>query len=48
MLGFISGPLIFGIVGFISDPLYKGDYAAVVAYKKEAEDKMIKINQVSK
>lgn len=40
MLGFISGPLIFGIVGFIIGPLILGvTYAAVVAYKKEIEDR---------
>lgn len=48
MLGFISGPLIFGIVGFIIGPLILGvTYAAVVAYKKEAEDKIDK-NKSSK
>ncbi len=41
MLGFISGPLIFGIVGFIIGPLILGvTYAAVVAYKKELEIKI--------
>lgn len=42
MLGFISGPLIFGIVGFIIGPLILGvTYAAVIAYKKEEEERMI-------
>jgi predicted PurR-regulated permease PerM len=41
MLGFISGPLMFGIVGFIIGPLILGvTYAAVVAYKKELEVKI--------
>lgn len=42
ILGFLSGPLIFGLVGFILGPLILGvAYAAVVAYKKEEE--MVKI-----
>lgn len=40
LLGFICGPLILGIVGFIIGPLVLGvTYAAVVAYKKENQDK---------
>lgn len=36
MVGFLSGPLVFGLVGFIIGPLILGvTYAAVVAYKKE-------------
>jgi len=48
ILGFLSGPLIFGLVGFILGPLILGvAYAAVVAYKNEeqlkdlSEDKQI-------
>jgi predicted PurR-regulated permease PerM len=38
ILGFLSGPLIFGIVGFILGPLILGvAYAAVVAYKNEEQ-----------
>ncbi len=50
MLGFLSGPLIFGIVGFIIGPLILGvTYAAVIAYKKESEDKkVVEINQLIK
>ncbi len=36
MLGFLCGPLVFGLVGFILGPLILGvTYAAVSAYKKE-------------
>lgn len=36
IIGFLSGPLIFGLVGFIIGPLILGvTYAAVIAYKKE-------------
>lgn len=46
MLGFISGPLIFGIVGFIIGPLILGvTYAAVLAYKKEIEDRNIQLRK---
>lgn len=39
MLGFLSGPLVFGLVGFIIGPLILGvTYAAVIAYKKEKTD----------
>lgn len=38
IIGFLSGPLIFGLVGFIIGPLILGvTYAAVIAYKKENE-----------
>jgi predicted PurR-regulated permease PerM len=38
ILGFLSGPLIFGLVGFILGPLILGvAYAAVVAYKDEEQ-----------
>lgn len=38
ILGFLSGPLIFGLVGFILGPLILGvAYAAVVAYKNEEQ-----------
>ncbi|MDD1763304.1 MAG: AI-2E family transporter [Methanobacteriaceae archaeon] len=38
ILGFLSGPLIFGIVGFILGPLILGvAYAAIVAYKNEEQ-----------
>ncbi|MGC9516556.1 MAG: AI-2E family transporter [Methanomicrobiales archaeon] len=38
ILGFLSGPLIFGLVGFIIGPLILGvTYAAVITYKKENE-----------
>jgi predicted PurR-regulated permease PerM len=41
ILGFISGPLMFGLLGFILGPLILGvTYAAVVAYKKEIEVKI--------
>jgi len=41
ILGFISGPLMFGLLGFILGPLILGvTYAAVVAYKKEVEVKI--------
>jgi len=40
LLGFICGPLVLGLVGFIIGPLVLGvTYAAVVAYKKENQDK---------
>jgi predicted PurR-regulated permease PerM len=40
LLGFLCGPLVLGIVGFIIGPLVLGvTYAAVVAYKKENQDK---------
>lgn len=40
MLGFLCGPLVFGLVGFILGPLILGvTYAAVSAYKKENENK---------
>ncbi len=36
LLGFLCGPLVFGLVGFIIGPLILGvTYAALVAYKKE-------------
>jgi predicted PurR-regulated permease PerM len=38
MLGFLSGPLVFGLVGFIIGPLILGvTYAAVVAYKQDSD-----------
>jgi predicted PurR-regulated permease PerM len=38
LLGFLSGPLVFGIVGFIIGPLILGvAYAAVVAYKNDQQ-----------
>lgn len=37
LLGFLSGPLVFGIVGFVIGPLILGvTYAAVVAYKQDS------------
>ena len=40
LLGFICGPLVLGLVGFIIGPLVLGvTYAAVVAYKKENQNK---------
>jgi predicted PurR-regulated permease PerM len=39
LLGFLCGPLVFGLVGFIIGPLVLGvTYAAVVAYKKENQN----------
>lgn len=39
ILGFLCGPIVFGLVGFILGPLVLGaTYASIVAYKKEAED----------
>jgi predicted PurR-regulated permease PerM len=36
ILGFLCGPLVFGLVGFILGPLILGvTYAAVSTYKKE-------------
>ena len=36
ILGFLCGPLVFGLVGFILGPLILGvTYAAVIAFKKE-------------
>lgn len=38
MLGFLCGPLVFGLSGFIIGPLILGvTYAAVIAYKKDKE-----------
>lgn len=38
MLGFLCGPLVFGLVGFVLGPLILGiTYAAVIAYKKDKE-----------
>jgi predicted PurR-regulated permease PerM len=38
ILGFLSGPLVFGLVGFILGPLILGiTYAVVKTYKKEKE-----------
>ena len=38
LLGFLSGPIVFGLVGFILGPLILGiTYAVVKAYKKEKE-----------
>ena len=50
ILGFLSGPLIFGLVGFIIGPLILGvTYAAVIAYKKENEAAVSKsVNSKSK
>ena len=40
ILGFLCGPLVFGLVGFILGPLILGvTYAAVIAFKKENVDK---------
>jgi len=40
LLGFLCGPLIFGLVGFIIGPLILGvTYAAVVAYRKAKNSK---------
>lgn len=42
LLGFLCGPLVLGLVGFIIGPLILGvTYAAVVAYKKENQNKPI-------
>ncbi|WP_048191697.1 AI-2E family transporter [Methanobacterium sp. SMA-27] len=42
LLGFLCGPLVLGLVGFIIGPLILGvTYAAVVAYKKENQDKPV-------
>jgi predicted PurR-regulated permease PerM len=39
LLGFLGGPLVFGLVGFILGPLILGvTYAALVAYKKGDSD----------
>jgi predicted PurR-regulated permease PerM len=39
LLGFLGGPLVFGLVGFILGPLILGvTYAALVAYKKGNSD----------
>ncbi len=48
ILGFLSGPLIFGLVGFILGPLILGvAYAAVVAYKNEEQlENAIKNKQI--
>ncbi|MDI9436703.1 MAG: AI-2E family transporter [Euryarchaeota archaeon] len=46
ILGFLSGPLIFGLVGFILGPLILGvAYAAVVAYKNEEELKDVIVDK---
>jgi predicted PurR-regulated permease PerM len=38
LLGFLSGPLVFGLVGFIIGPLILGvAYAAAVAYKNDQQ-----------
>ena len=39
ILGFLCGPLVFGLVGFILGPLILGvTYAAVISFKKENPD----------
>jgi predicted PurR-regulated permease PerM len=36
ILGFLCGPLVFGLVGFVLGPLILGvTYAAVISFKKE-------------
>lgn len=38
LLGFMAGPLVFGLVGFILGPLILGiTYAVIKAYKEEKE-----------
>jgi len=45
LLGFLCGPLVFGMVGFIIGPLILGvTYAAVIAYKKETGETTKKVN----
>lgn len=40
ILGFLCGPLVFGLVGFVLGPLILGvTYAAVISFKKENADK---------
>lgn len=40
LLGFLCGPIVFGIVGFVLGPLILGvTHAAVVAYRKEIGEK---------
>lgn len=39
LIGFLAGPLVFGIVGFITGPLILGiTYAVLVSYKNEKEE----------
>ncbi len=45
LLGFLCGPLVFGLVGFILGPLILGvTYAAIVTYRKELNDLDMKNN----
>jgi predicted PurR-regulated permease PerM len=47
-IGFISGPLVFGIVGFILGPLFLGiTYAVIKSYKIELEKEKIENNELT-
>ena len=47
-IGFISGPLVFGIVGFILGPLFLGiTYAVIKSYKIEVEKSKIETKELS-
>ena len=40
LIGFLAGPLVYGIVGFIIGPLILGiTYAVLVSYKNTKEEK---------
>lgn len=49
LLGFLCGPLVFGLVGFILGPLILGvTYAAVISFKKERIGESTEVNKEDK
>ncbi len=49
LLGFLGGPLVFGLVGFILGPLILGvTYAALLAYKNNDSESEINQNDLNK
>jgi len=47
LLGFLAGPLVFGLVGFILGPLILGiTYAVIKAYKEEKEKEELDLERI--